>query len=112
MAKQLQWVMIAVPAGKKLLAGKSVSQHSKNPADDDSFTAGFFDAQQSEWAIACWAIDKSTVTRFDALIAAHPDAKVAKWLDGVSTTEQELVKLGLSRPVLQMGDVKPDAIKK
>lgn len=102
MAKQLQWVLVAVPIAKRILAGKEYTKHTKNAADDDSFTGGYFDAGNAEWGVACWAIDKTTVAQFDALIAAYPEAKVAKWMDAVSIPEQELAKLGLSRPVAEL----------
>lgn len=103
MNKELQRVLIAVPIAKRVLAGKEYTKHTKNAADDDSFTAGYFDAGNAEWGVACWAIDKTTVAQFDALIAAYPAAKVRKWLDAESSPEQQLTELGLSRPVAPMG---------
>lgn len=102
MPKEIQRVLIAVPIAKSLLAGKEYTKRTGNPADDYSFSVGFFDTGNNEWGVACWAIDKTTVAQFDALIAAYPEAKVSKWLDGVSSPEQELAALGLSRPVAEI----------
>lgn len=104
---EIQRVLIAVPVAKSLLAGKEYTKRTGNPADDFSFTSGFFDAGNAEWAVACWAIDKTTVAQFDALIAAYPEAKVAKWLDSISSPEQELAGLGLSRPAVQIQGADP-----
>ena len=102
MPREIKRLMMAVPVASKLTAAKVYSAHTQNPADDDSFTAGFFDAGNNEWAVACWAVDKAAMAQFDALLAAYPAAKVMTWLDSESSPEAELAKLGLSRPVPQM----------
>lgn len=102
MARDIKRLLMAVPVASKLTAAKVYSAHTKNPADDHSFTTGFFDAGNNEWAVACWAVDKSAMAQFDALLAAYPAAKVVSWLDSESSPEQQLASLGLSRPVPQV----------
>jgi hypothetical protein len=104
MANEIKRILMAVPLASKVAAGKVYSAYTKNAADDDSFTAGFFDAIYNEWAVACWAVDKETMAQFDSLLQAYPAAKVLSWMDGESTPEQQLTALGLSRPVLQLSE--------
>ena len=103
MTREIKRLLMAVPIASKLAAGKVYAGHTKRSADDHSFTPGFFDAGGNEWAVACWAVGKDTMAQFDSLIAAYPAAKVVSWLDGDGSPEQELAKLGLSRPVPPMG---------
>ena len=103
MPKEIKRLLMAVPLASRLAAGKVYSGHTKQPADDHSFTAGFFDAGNNEWAVACWAVDKAAMAQFDLLLAAYPAAKVLSWLDAESSPEQQLAVLGLSRPVQEFG---------
>jgi hypothetical protein len=96
-------VIIAVPVTSKLAAGLVYAAKTKKSADNNSFTAGFFDGQYNEWAVACWGVDSKGQLDFDTLLAAYPVAKVIMWADEDATPEDQLAGLGLSRPLVDMG---------
>lgn len=96
-------MLIIVPVARKIDAGKEYTKISKEPADDYSFSGGFFDRNGAEFAVAIWPVPQGVKDARFAALKAIPGATFTEWPDDPRIeTVEKLATMGLSRPIVDI----------